>query len=328
MGSFYQGKHAVVTGAAGFIGSHLVDALLEAGTRVTGIDNFITGRKQNLAHLDDNENFKLITSDVSGNPEDFMSPDADLVFHLASPASPPGYQEHPVETYLVNSIGTHNILQYLLLNNQDARFLFASTSEVYGDPKEHPQKESYFGNVNPNGERSMYDEAKRFGEMVCGVHQRSFGLDTRIVRIFNTYGPRMDPKDRRSLVEFIVHTLRSENISIYGNGKQTRSYCYVSDLVAGIMAMMTSEKTKGETVNLGNPHEQTMLDLIKSVEKVSGLKAEIKYVPARPDDPLRRQPEISKAKKLLNWEPTISIEEGLARTLAYFKQEVQWQLGK
>lgn len=323
MNSFFRGKSAIVTGAAGFIGSHLVDSLLEDGARVTGVDNFLTGRKQNLAHLSENENFKLVTADVSGLPDDFMIPDVDLVFHLASPASPPGYQEHPVETYLVNSIGTHNILQYLLMNNPEARFLFASTSEAYGDPKEHPQKETYFGNVNPNGERSMYDEAKRFGEMVCGVHHRSFDLDTRIVRIFNTYGPRMDPGDRRSLVEFVVHILRNEPISIFGDGKQTRSYCYVTDLVAGIKLMMASDKASGETINLGNPHEQTMLELIASVEKASGLKAKLKHEPARPDDPQRRQPDISKARAVLNWNPTIPIEEGLAHTLEYFKLEVK-----
>lgn len=323
MHTFYQGKKVVVTGAAGFIGSHLTDALLDAGAKVTGVDNFITGRKQNIAHLEDNQNFKFVSTDVCGDPQDFMVPDVDLVFHLASPASPPGYQEHPVETYLVNSIGTHNILQYLLLNNQDARFLFASTSEAYGDPKEHPQKETYYGNVNPNGERSMYDEAKRFGEMVCGVHQRSFGLDTRIVRVFNTYGPRMDPGDRRSLVEFIVRTLSHEPITLYGDGKQTRSYCYVSDLVTGLMAMMRSDQASGETINLGNPHEQTMLELIASVEKLSGLKPKFRHEPARPDDPQRRQPDISKAKSILNWEPTISFEEGLARTLEYFKTQVK-----
>lgn len=322
MSSFYKNKNVVVTGAAGFIGSHLTDALLDQGAKVFGVDNFITGRMQNLSHLDGNENFKLIKADVTGNPDDFMIPEVDLVFHLASPASPPGYQEHPVETYLVNSIGTHNILQYLLMNNQDARFLYASTSESYGDPKEHPQKESYYGNVNPNGERSMYDEAKRFGEMVCGVHKRSFDLDTRIVRIFNTYGPRMDPNDRRSLVEFIVRSLKNEPVLVYGDGKQTRSYCFVSDLVNGILAMMASDKTSGETVNLGNPHEQTMLELIKTIEEVGGLKANIKHEPARPDDPQRRQPDITKAKKLLDWEPTISIADGLAQTISYFRTEL------
>lgn len=321
--SFYQDKHALVTGAAGFIGSHLVDALLEKGAQVTGVDNFITGNKQNLAHLEDNDRFKLITADVIGNPESFMSPDIDLVFHFASPASPPGYQEHPVETYLVNSIGTHNLLQYLLVNNPKTRFLFAGTSEAYGDPQEHPQKETYFGNVNPNGERSMYDEAKRFGEMVCGVHFRSFELDTRIVRIFNTYGPRMDRGDRRSIVEFITRNLQHEPVTIFGDGKQTRSYCYVDDLVRGILDLMASEAASGETVNLGNPHEQTMLDLIASIEKISGLKTAIKFESARSDDPQRRQPDIAKAKKLLNWEPSISIEEGLERTISYFRTQVK-----
>lgn len=323
MSSFYQGKHALVTGAAGFIGSHLVDALLAEGCKVTGVDNFITGRMQNLAHLDENENFKFVTGDVIGDPNEFMTDDMELIFHFASPASPPGYQEHPVETYLVNSMGTHNMLQFLLERNPEARFLFASTSESYGDPKEHPQKETYYGNVNPNGERSMYDEAKRFGEMVCGVHHRSFDMDTRIIRIFNTYGPRMDPNDRRSIVEFIVRNLKGEPTVVHGDGKQTRSFCYVEDLVRGILAMMASDQTKGETVNLGNPHEQTLLQLIAMVEKLSGRKATLKFESGRPDDPMRRQPDITKAKKLLNWEPKVSIEEGLSRTLDYFKSEVK-----
>lgn len=322
MSSFYQGKHVVVTGAAGFIGSHLVDALLEKGAQVTGVDNFITGRKQNLAHLDEVENFKFVTADVIGDPNEFLFPEVDLVFHMASPASPPGYQEHPVETYLVNSMGTHNMLQYLLINNPEARFLFASTSESYGDPTEHPQKETYFGNVNPNGERSMYDEAKRFGEMVCGVHNRSFDLDTRIVRIFNTYGPRMDPNDRRSLVEFIVRTLKHEPVTVYGDGKQTRSFCYVEDLVRGLLALMESERCQGETVNLGNPHEQTMLELIHLIQETTGIKTEIVHKEGRPDDPQRRQPDITKAKTMLSWEPKIQITEGLARTLEYFKMQV------
>lgn len=323
MKSFYQGKHVLVTGAAGFIASHLTDALLEAGAKVTGVDNFITGRAQNISHLDENPSFKLIHADVSGDPSSFIPEDIDLVFHMASPASPPGYQEYPIETYLVNSIGTHNMLQYFLMKNPNVRFLFASTSESYGDPLEHPQKETYFGNVNPNGERSMYDEAKRFGEMVCGVHFRSFDMDTRIIRIFNTYGPRMDPKDGRSLVEFAVKSIQGETIEIYGDGKQTRSFCYVSDLVAGIMAMMTSDKTSGETVNLGNPHEQSMIELIALIESQLGTKANVVYKAARLDDPRRRQPDITKAKRLLNWEPHVSIEDGLAETLAYFKQELQ-----
>lgn len=323
MKSFYQGKHVLVTGAAGFIGSHLTDALLEAGARVTGVDNFITGRAQNIAHLADNSSFKLVHADVSGDPSQFIPEDIDLVFHMASPASPPGYQEHPVETYLVNSVGTHNMLQYFLLQNPDVRFLFASTSESYGDPLVHPQTEDYYGNVNPNGVRSMYDEAKRFGEMVCGVHFRSFDMNTRIIRIFNTYGPRMDPSDGRSLVEFAVKAIRGETVSMYGDGEQTRSYCYVEDLVAGIMAMMASDKTAGETVNLGNPHEQSMLELIKAIETILETKVKISHQEARPDDPRRRQPDITKAKKILGWEPRISIEDGLARTLDYFKQELQ-----
>lgn len=320
MSRYFQDKKVVVTGAAGFIGSHLCESLIEAGAHVTGVDNFITGRKQNLSTLEDVERFKFITADVSVSPDTFLSPQVDCIFHFASPASPPGYQANPVQTYLVNSIGTHNILQYLVKNAPKARFLFASTSEAYGDPLEHPQKETYYGNVNPNGERSMYDEAKRFGEMVCGVHQRTFNIDTRIVRIFNTYGPRMDPHDGRSLVEFATRMLAGEKVVVFGDGKQTRSYCYVKDLVRGILSMMESDKTRGQTVNLGNPVELTMLELIDTIQKQLGIEAKIEHRQARSDDPKKRRPDISKAQSLLGWHPDVSIQEGLALTLSYFQQ--------
>ncbi|HSW89405.1 MAG TPA: SDR family NAD(P)-dependent oxidoreductase [Patescibacteria group bacterium] len=317
---FYQGKTVLVTGAAGFIGSHLCDALLANGAKVIGLDNFISGRADNIAHIKNHPNFTFIEADVNQGFSTLNSQlsTLDLVFHLASPASPPGYQAHPVETYLVNSYGTHLLLTYLKEKHPTARFLFASTSEIYGDPLEHPQKETYFGNVNPNGIRSMYDEAKRLGETVCGVFLRSFNMDTRIIRIFNTYGPRMDPNDGRSLVEFCVRMLKNEPITLYGDGKQTRSYCFVSDLVAGISLFMASPDCRGETVNLGNPQEQSMLDLVHMIEAQLGKKATLQYKEARADDPRRRQPDISKAKTLLNWVPQVKIEAGLKETLAYF----------
>lgn len=323
--SFYQGKTVLVTGSAGFIGSHLTDELLARGATVIGVDNFITGRKQNIEHLLKNEQFTFIEADAINSPAQYLPPtiQLDCVFHMASPASPPGYQEHPVETYLVNSLGTHNIAQYLLATFPDARLLFASTSESYGDPLEHPQKETYYGNVNPNGVRSMYDESKRFGEMVCGVHVRDFDLDTRIVRIFNTYGPRMDPNDGRSLVEFVTKALKKESITLYGDGKQTRSYCYVSDLVKGILLLMEVDTARGETVNIGNPHEQTMLELIETITSILKTEVPIDHQDARPDDPRKRCPDISKATTLLGWKPTISIEEGLASTIEYFQHELQ-----
>lgn len=323
--SFYQGKTVIVTGAAGFIGSHLTDALLANGARVLGIDNFLTGRKKNLADAQKSTLFTFVEADVTTDPttyfpEAFLKP--DCVFHFASPASPVGYQEHPVETYLVNSYGTHLLLQYLKKQSRASRFLFASTSEAYGDPLEHPQKETYWGNVNPNGVRSMYDESKRLGESICGVHTRDFGMDVRIIRIFNTYGPRMDPHDGRSLVDFATKALKGETITVFGDGQQTRSYCYVTDLVNGVLSMMESEKTNGETVNLGNPHEQTMMELISAIQKILGTSGQIEHLPERSDDPKRRCPDISKAQQVLGWSPTVSIEEGLTSTLNFLKNEL------
>lgn len=320
--AFYQGKTAVVTGAAGFIGSHLVDALLQQGATVIGIDNFITGNKNNIAHLLSNANFRFLEADVSTPTSSYLMPETlkpDLVFHFASPASPPGYQKKPVETYKVNVWGTHELLSYLKDTNPAARFLFASTSEIYGDPLEHPQKESYFGNVNPNGERSMYDESKRLGETICGVFGRSFGLDTRIVRIFNTYGPRMDPNDGRSIVDFSVKILKQQPLTIHGDGTQTRSFCYVSDLVMGILSMMEMDSAKGQTINLGNPEEISMNDLIAVIEQVTGKTATKTSAAVPADDPKRRCPDISKAKTILNWQPTIALRDGLVPTIEYFK---------
>lgn len=312
----------LVTGAAGFIPSNLVDELLRLGATVYGVDNFISGRRENIEHLKDNPNFIFTEADVIDTPESYLPDDVsfDCVFHMASPASPVGYQEHPVETYMVNSMGTHQLLQYLLANHPDARFLYTSTSEAYGDPLEHPQKETYWGNVNPNGPRSMYDESKRLGETICGVHARDFGLDVRIVRIFNTYGPRMDIHDGRVLPEYFLSVLENKPIVIHGDGKQTRSFCFVSDLVAGLLAMMETDGLGNETINLGNPAEVDMNKLAEVVKSITSSSQPIEHVSSRPDDPKRRQPDITKAKAKLNWQPKVSLEEGLNLTYQYFQQ--------
>ena len=322
-------QNVLVTGAAGFIGSHLCDALLAAGATVYGVDNFLTGRPDNLVHLNDNHHFNFIKADVIQSPDSYLpgSVKFDHVFHLASPASPPRYQAHPVETYLVNSLATHQLLQYLLVTNPEATFLFASTSEVYGDPLEHPQRETYWGNVNPNGPRSCYDEAKRLGESICGVHQRDFELDVRIVRIFNTFGPRMDMDDGRVIPDFAKQILVGRPLKIFGNGFQTRSYCFVSDLVAGLVLLGTQPNLAGATVNLGNPGEYTVTQTAETMFAIAqqlGLakqpQFEVSYHPLPIDDPSRRRPDISKAKQLLEWQPLISFEEGLKPTLEFFAQ--------
>lgn len=317
MNSFYQGKTILVTGAAGFIGSHLTDALLSSGASVIGVDNFITGKKKNLDHLSTQEKFSFIEADVSQSLPSFATP--DLVFHLASPASPLGYQSHPIETYLVNSIGTHTLLQHLLKANANARFVYTSTSESYGDPLEHPQKETYWGNVNPNGPRSMYDESKRLGETICGVHVNSFKLDCRIARIFNTYGPRIDIDDGRVIPDFMKSALDATPFTIHGDGSQTRSFCYVTDLVAGLMRLMEVDGIIGETINLGNPEEITIKDLGTKISTIAGIPLQMNQVDSRRDDPSRRCPDITKAREMLGWEPKVSLDEGLKMTLEYFQ---------
>lgn len=331
LNGFFQGKKVVVTGGAGFIGSHLTEALIRMGADVTVVDNFITGSRQNIAHLSPT----VIEADVSQPAENYLPAGyvPDLVFHFASPASPPKYQEHPVETYLVNSMATHHLLQFLKEKNPEARFLFASTSEVYGDPAQHPQQEEYWGNVNPNGIRSCYDEAKRLGETICGVHARDFGMNVRIVRIFNTYGPRMDLHDGRVIPNFVKEALLGQPFQVYGDGTQTRSYCFVDDLVYGILLLMQSEQTRGETVNIGNPGEYTILQTAEAVSQIFaklGIEVpgttnqpRIEFKPLPKDDPLRRRPDISKAKRLLNWEPTIDFNEGLEETIAFFQKQSQ-----
>lgn len=312
----------LVTGGAGLIGSHLCESLLQQDHSITCIDNFITGRKQNIEHLLTNPRFNLIQADLS-KPESYNQQltTYNYIFHLASPASPKGYGLHPIETYMVNAWGTHYMCE--LAKEHTARILFSSTSEVYGDPLEHPQKESYWGNVNPNGPRACYDESKRFGEMVCMTYHREFNLDTRIIRIFNTYGPRNDPQDGRVVPNFVMQALKGKPMTIYGDGSQTRSFCYVTDLVKGIEKMMFTEGLAGEVVNMGNPGEFTVKELADLVLQLTGSSSQLVYKDLPPDDPKQRRPDITKAQQVLGWEPPTSLEAGLKPTIEYFKDYLQ-----
>jgi len=312
----------LVAGGAGFIGAHLCRSLLSDGYRVICVDNLVTGDKGNISDLQENENFSFLEKDITKPLDDIK---ADFIFHLASPASPnkkspKSYINLPLETLLANSLGTYNLLE--LAKKLKAKFLFASTSEVYGDPKVSPQSEDYFGNVNPNGVRSVYDESKRFGEAITMSYVRSAGLDARIIRIFNTYGPLMQKDDGRVVSNFINQAINNQPLTIYGDGKQTRSFCYVDDMVAGIKSAMFAENTKGEVANLGNPDEKTVKELAEITKKISGSSSEVVFESLPEDDPKMRRPDISKAKRLLNWEPKIGIEEGLIKTVQYFKEVV------
>jgi UDP-glucuronate decarboxylase len=305
-------KRILVTGGAGFIGSHLVDALLAQGHEVLCLDNFFTGSKSNVAgHLGD-PRFELVRHDVV---EPILL-EVDQIYNLACPASPVHYQHNPVKTVKTNVMGTLNMLG--LAKRVGARILQASTSEVYGDPKVHPQTEDYWGNVNPIGLRSCYDEGKRLAETLMMDYHRSNKVDIRIVRIFNTYGPRMAVNDGRVVSNFAVQAIKEEPITIYGDGKQTRSFCYVDDLVAGMIAMMNSEEFIGP-VNLGNPSEFTMLELAEKVIKISGSRSQLEFKPLPPDDPTQRQPNIALAREKLGWSPKVALEEGLPSTLEYFR---------
>ena len=312
---------AVVTGGAGFLGSHLCDRLLGEGWEVLAVDNFITGTAENVQHLAKKADFKLENKDVSKSDALHVDGEVGYVLHFASPASPPDYLKHPIATMMVGSIGTQNALELALRKN--AKFFMASTSECYGDPEMSPQKEEYWGHVNSVGPRSVYDEAKRFSEAMTMAYYRHHGVDTRIVRIFNTYGPRMRLNDGRALPNFVFQALSGQALTIYGDGKQTRSFCYVDDLIDGIYKLMLSDEHM--PVNLGNPQEITILEFAERIRKHFDNVPQIIFEALPQDDPKRRCPDISKAKRILKWELKINLEEGLKRTLAYFKQEFSRQ---
>ncbi len=304
---------SVVTGGAGFLGSHLVDLLLARGHRVIAIDNFVTGSVENISHLGGNPNFKFIQQDVTEFI--FLDVPVDYVWHFASPASPIDYLELPIQTLKVGSLGTHKALG--LAKNKGARFLIASTSEIYGDPSVHPQPEEYWGNVNTIGPRGCYDEAKRFAEAMTMAYHREHGVETRIVRIFNTYGPRMRVNDGRVVPAFVSQALKNRPITVFGTGKQTRSFCYCSDLIEGIYRLMMSDY--GLPVNIGNPQEMTMLDFARAIIKATGSRSRIVHRPLPQDDPKQRRPDIAKARKLLKWEPQVPLAAGLVKTIEYFR---------
>jgi len=305
----------VITGAAGFIGSHLSEALLDRGHSVVGIDNLLTGDTANVAHLAGRD-FVFVKHDVT-NYINVEGP-VDAVLHWASPASPIDYLELPIPTLKVGALGTHKALG--LAKAKNARFVIASTSEVYGDPLEHPQKETYWGNVNPIGPRGVYDEAKRFAEAMTTAYHRYHGVDAKIVRIFNTYGPRMRLRDGRAVPAFMSQALTGQDVTIFGTGRQTRSFCYVSDLVDGIIRLM--ESNVNEPVNIGNPHEMTIEEIARAIIRLTGSKSKLVYRPLPEDDPKVRQPDITRARTLLGWEPKVGLEEGLTRTLEYFRTKV------
>jgi dTDP-glucose 4,6-dehydratase len=304
----------VVAGAAGFIGSHFCNRLIVEGHSVVGLDNFLTGTPQNLAHLAGEPGFQFVEQDIT---LPFSVDGAvDAVVNMASPASPKDYLEHPIETLEVGSIGTQRMLELAL--EKGARFLLTSTSECYGDPLEHPQSESYWGHVNPVGPRSCYDESKRFAEAITMAYHRKHGLRTNIARIFNTYGPRMKLNDGRVVPAFLDQALHGKPMTVFGDGSQTRSFCYVSDLVDGLHRLMWSEERY--PVNLGNPRELTILEFAREIQKLTGAKCGIVFQPLPEDDPKQRQPDIGKARAVLGWEPQVSLEEGLQRTVAYFRR--------
>jgi len=307
---------SVVTGAAGFLGSHLVDYLLDRGHRVVGMDNLVTGSVANLVHLQGNPNLKFIQQDVTEFL--FLDTPVDFVWHFASPASPIDYLELPIQTLKVGSLGTHKTLG--LARDKGARFLLASTSEIYGDPLVHPQTESYWGNVNTIGPRGCYDEAKRFAEALAMAYHREHGLETRIVRIFNTFGPRMRLNDGRVVPAFLSQALKNKPVTVFGDGSQTRSFCYCSDLIEGIYRLMMSREFL--PVNIGNPRETTVLEFAREIIRVTGSKSRVVFKPLPQDDPKQRRPDISRAREKLGWEPRVSLDEGLAKTIAFFKNRV------
>ncbi len=304
----------LITGAAGFIGSHLTDLFLNRGHSVIGMDNFITGSRRNIEHLQDNDRFRFVEHDVTQYLE--VGGRIHYVLHFASPASPIDYLEFPIQTMKVGALGTHKVLG--LARAKGARVLLASTSEVYGDPLVHPQTEDYWGNVNPIGPRGVYDEAKRFAEALTMAYQRYHGVETRIARIFNTYGPRMRARDGRVVPNFINQVLDGEPMTVYGDGSQTRSFCYVSDLVEGIYRLLLSDER--DPVNIGNPREMTIAEFAKAIAKAAGIPENIKNKALPVDDPKVRQPDITKARRVLDWEPKVELEDGLRATIDYFRQ--------
>ena len=309
-------KRVVITGAAGFIGSHLAETLLDRGYSVIGIDNLLTGDIGNIAHLAGHPDFQFIKHDVTNYI--YIDGPVDFVLHWASPASPIDYLELPIPTLKVGALGTHKALG--LAKAKGARFVIASTSEVYGDPLEHPQKESYWGNVNPIGPRGVYDEAKRFAEAMTVAYHRFHGLDTKIVRIFNTYGPRMRVRDGRAVPAFISQALRNEDVTIFGDGSQTRSFTYITDLVDGIIRLMLSDVN--DPVNIGNPREMTLKALAETIVRMTGSSSRLVYRPLPEDDPKVRQPDITRARTLLGWEPKVTVEDGLTKTIEYFRTKI------
>jgi len=314
--SLSQRPASVVTGAAGFLGSHLTDLLLARGHTVIGIDNFVTGAVDNISHLGGNPNFKFIQQDVTEFI--FLDVPVNYVWHFASPASPIDYLELPIQTLKVGSLGTHKALG--LAKNKNARFLLASTSEIYGDPLVHPQTEEYWGNVNSIGPRGCYDEAKRFAEALAMAYHREHGVQTRIVRIFNTYGPRMRLNDGRVVPAFVSQALKNKPLTVFGEGRQTRSFCYVSDLIEGIYRLMMS--SCDSPVNIGNPVEMTVLEFAREIIRATGSRSKIVFRPLPQDDPKQRRPDITRARKILGWQPKVPLSSGLVKTIEYFRKKV------
>lgn len=308
-------RKIIITGAAGFIGSHLCDKFIDNNFKVVGVDNLITGDLVNISHLQDNKNFCFIEQDVSESFE--LSEKFDLVLHFACPASPVHYLKHPIETLKVDSLGTFNLLE--IAKESNAKFILASTSEVYGDPTIHPQKEEYWGNVNSIGIRSVYDEAKRFSEACTMSYYREYGLDVRIPRIFNTYGPRMQQNDGRVVPNFISQALKDKDLTIYGDGSQTRSFCYIDDMLEGIFKLSVINGLNGEVINLGNPDEYRIIDFADVIIEKVGSNSKKQLLPLPEDDPKQRCPDISKARRLIGWVPKTSLDEGLTKTIEYFK---------
>jgi nucleoside-diphosphate-sugar epimerase len=306
----------VVAGGAGFIGSHLCERLINLGHQVTCIDNLITGLEKNISHLSSSNKFTFLKKDI-GEKIDLKT---ELIYHLASPASPADYIKYPLQTMMANSSGTKNLLD--LAKTNKARFVLASTSEVYGDPKISPQSESYWGNVNPIGLRSCYDESKRFSEALTSLYKRQYYIDVVIIRVFNTYGPRMRVNDGRVIPNFVFQAMKNQPLTVYGDGNQTRSFCYIDDMIDGLIAAGESDKASGEVINLGNPNEMTILETAKTIKKICAAGSKLKFCPRPEDDPMQRQPDITKANKILGWYPKINFEKGLEKTVSWFFKEI------